>query len=124
MTRSVSTSYIHDGVTLTEYENEPFIVGDFNHNKIEFMHLFHKKWYNAEPYPYQARLFGYAPVSRPGKVFILGGCCDHKWSLVSLFENHRWSKIGNLKQGRMNMLLIAYQTDVMVIGGIAIEREP
>ena len=124
MTQSESTSYVHDGVILTEYENEPFIVGDFNHSKIEFMHLFHKKWYSAEPYPYQARLFGYAPVSRPGKVFILGGCCDQNWSLVSLFENHRWSKIDYLKQGRMNMLSIAFHTDVMIIGGIAIGKEP
>ena len=124
MISSVSTTYTHDGVILTEYENEPFIVGDFHHNKIEFMHLFHKKWYNAEPYPYQARLFGYAPVSRPGKVFILGGCCDHKWSLISLFHNHRWSKVGNLKQGRFNMLSIAYHTDILIFGGIANDKKP
>ena len=124
MISSVSTTYTHDGVILTEYENEPFIVGDFHHNKIEFMHMFHKKWYSAEPYPYQARLFGYAPVSRPGKVFILGGCCDHKWSLISLFQNHRWSKVGNLKQGRINMLSIAYHTDIMIFGGIANDEKP
>ena len=124
MISSVSTTYTHDGVILTEYENEPFIVGDFHHNKIEFMHLFHKKWYSAEPYPYQARLFGYAAVSRPEKVFILGGCCDHKWSLISLFHNHRWSKVGNLKQGRFNMLSIAYHTDILIFGGIANDKKP
>ena len=124
MSPSESTSYAHDGVILTEYEKEPFIVGDFNHNKIEFMHLFHRKWYSAEPYPYQARLFGYAPVSRPGKVFILGGCCDYKWSLISLFQYHRWSKIGYLKQGRFNMLSIAYHTDILIFGGIANDKKP
>jgi len=41
---AASTSFVHDGVTMTEYENEPFIVGDYNHNQVEFMHLSHEKW--------------------------------------------------------------------------------
>ena len=88
-----STSFIHDGVTMTEYENEPFIVGDYNHDQIEFMHLSHEKWYTAGPFPHRERVFGYAPVSRPGKVFILGGCCDNSWEPnrehrgISLFQN-------------------------------------
>ena len=113
-----STSFVHDGVTMTEYENEPFIVGDFNHNEVEFMHLSHEKWYSARAYPFQERLFGYAAVSRPGRVFILGGCCYDDWSLVSMFQDHEWSKIGHLKQGRMNFLAIKYQTHVLLVGGM------
>ena len=112
-----STSFVHDGVTMTEYENEPFIVGDYQHNEIEFMHLSHEKWYTASPFPHRDRVFGYAPVSRPGKVFILGGCCDDNWDRISLFQNDQWSFHGRLKQGRMNFMTITYGTDVMIIGG-------
>ena len=109
---------------MTEYENEPFIIGDYLHNHIEFMHLSHRRWYTATDFPFQQRLYGYAAIARPGQVYILGGCCDHSWSLVSLFQKHIWSKIGHLKQGRMKMLSIAYHTDVMIIGGIANEKMP
>ena len=125
-----STSFIHDGVTMTEYENEPFIIGDYNHNQIEFMHLSHEKWYTASPFPNRKQIFGYAPVSRPGKVFILGGCCggDWKWdgddrywddklAHINLFQNDEWSLYGKLKYGRMNFMAITYGTDVMIIGG-------
>ena len=30
---------------MTKYENQPFIVGDFNHNKIESMHTVVEKWH-------------------------------------------------------------------------------
>ena len=119
-----STSFIHDGVTMTEYENEPFIVGDYNHNQIEFMHLSHEKWYTAGPFPHRERVFGYAPVSRPGKVFILGGCCDGDWAQISLFQNDEWSLHGLLKQGRMNFMTITYGTDVMIIGGKTYDNQP
>ena len=124
-----STSFVHDGVTMTEYENEPFIVGDYQHNEIEFMHLSHEKWYTASPFPHRDRVFGYAPVSRPGKVFILGGCCDNPdddqgWDRISLFQNDEWSYYGRLKQGRMNFMTITYGTDVMIIGGKTYEHEP
>ena len=116
-TESASTTFMHNGVTMTEYENEPFIVGDYLHNQIEFMHFSHKRWYTASPYPFQKYLFGYAAVARPGKVLILGGCCDMDWSTVSLFQNDKWSKIGNLLQGRMNHMAISYGQDIMLIGG-------
>ena len=114
---SEPTSEIHDGVTMTEYENEPFIIGDYTHNKIEFMHLSHEKWYTARSFPYRDRIFGYAPVTRPGKVFVLGGCCGDDWSGIYLFENDEWSSYGNLKRGRMNFMTVTYGTDVMIIGG-------
>ena len=64
-----STSYIHDGIIMTEYENEPFVVGDYNHNKVEFLHMSHKRWYIATSFPNtgknlfnQNRIFGYSPV--------------------------------------------------------------
>ena len=71
-----STSFVHDGVTMTEYQNEPFIVGDYNHNNVEFMHLSHQKWYTASPFPHKNKVFGYAVVSRPGAVYLFGGCCN------------------------------------------------
>ena len=112
-----SCRFIHDGVQMTEYKNEPFVVGDYSHNQIEFMHIFHHMWYTAKPFPFQKRLFGYAAISRPGKVFILGGCCDDNWSTVSLFQHDDWSKIGLLNQGRMNFMALTYGTDIMIIGG-------
>lgn len=124
MHQSASTSYIHDGAFMTEYENEPLVIGDYNHNRVEFMHLSHEKWYIGKPFPFQQRLFGYGAVSRPGKVFILGGCCGDGWSLISVLENDGWSKIGNLKHGRMNFQTISYQTDVMIIGGISKDKRP
>ena len=123
MTEFESTSFPHDGVQMTEYENEPFILGDHKHDEIEFVHLAHRKWYTASPFPFSNRIFGYSPVSRPGRVFILGGCCDH-WSSVSLFENDKWSKFGSLVQGRMNFMTITYGTDVMIIGGMSINTQP
>ena len=101
---------------MAEYNNDPFIVGDYNHAEIEFFHLAHQQWYIAMSYPFGNRIFGYAVVSRPGKIFILGGCCDENLSTVSLFENENWKKIGDLIQGRMNHMVIPYGTDVMIIG--------
>ena len=102
---------------MTEYRNEPFLIGDYKHNNIEFLDLSYERWYVASSYPYQRRLFGYGVVSRPGKVFVLGGCCSETWSLVSLFENDKWSKVGFLNQGRMNFLTVEYGTDIMIVGG-------
>ena len=61
-----STSYIHDGIIMTEYKNEPFVVGDYNHNQVEFLHMSHERWYTASPYQITGknitRIFGYSPV--------------------------------------------------------------
>ena len=109
---------------MTEYENEPFIVGDYQHNQIEFMHLYHKKWYTGTQFyagRYE-RIFGYSAVSRPGKVFILGGCCDHS-STVSIFENDSWKKHGDLSNGRLNFMTMTYGVDVFIIGGTTYNKE-
>ena len=114
---------------MTEYENEPFVVGDYNHTQVEFFHMSHEKWFIASPYrtsflkPH--RIFGYSPVSRPGKVFIIGGNRESlyeslyydDWSEITIFENDEWRSHGNLKHGRINFLTIQYGTDVMIIGG-------
>ena len=123
MTSSESTSFIHDGVKMTEYEKEPFIIGDYNHNQIEFMHLSHQKWYTISPYPFQTKIYGFGVVSRPGKVFILGGWCEDNCSTVTLFENDSWSKIGSLAQSRLNHLVITYGTDCLIIGGRSLEKQ-
>ena len=64
--RYKSTNYIHDGIKMTEYENEPFVVGDYNHNQVEFLHMSHETWYIASPYQITGkninRIFGYSPV--------------------------------------------------------------
>ena len=121
--RSESTSEIHDGVKMTEYENEPFIVGDYNHNQVEFMHLSHERWYTASSFWHRNEIFGYAAVTRPGKVFILGGCCDGDWSQISIFENDEWSLYGNLKHGRINFMTLTYGTDILVIGGRTFQNQ-
>ena len=130
MEPAASTSFIHDGVTMTEYENEPFIVGDYNHNQVEFMHLSHEKWYTASPALVNfgvTRIFGYAAVSRPGKVFLFGGYLtnreegDYKeqkiMEQIILYQNHIWEPLGELKHARMNFMTITYGTDVMILGG-------
>ena len=109
---------------MTEYENEPFVVGDYQHSQIEFMHISHRRWYTANPYPFQKRLFGYAVVPRKSKVFIFGGCCDNNWSTVSLFQKDKWSIIDNLRQGRTKHMAISYGTDVLIIGGVSQNNEP
>ena len=128
MNPAASTSFIHDGVTMTEYENEPFIVGDFNHKQVEFMHLSHEKWYTASPmldeFGIQA-IFGYSAVSRPGKVFLLGGILyiedsgydDRIMNQIILYQNDVWEPLGQMKHSRMNFMTITYGTDVMIIGG-------
>ena len=124
-----STSYVHDGVKLTEYENEPFIVGDYKHNKVEFLHSSHRMWYTATSFGNNEhtfdRIFGYAAVSRPGKTFILGGCCDQKKdrSTVIMFENDEWKSLDRLKQGRINFMAITYGTHVMMVGGSVQDNE-
>ena len=117
MNPAESTSFIHDGATMTEYENEPFIVGDYNHNQIEFMHLSHEKWYTASPFPYPSRVFGYAAVSRPGKVYILGGHSSVDGDFIYGYQNHEWEMVGRMKYGRINFMTIAYGTDIMIFGG-------
>ena len=63
-----STNFIHDGIKMTEYENEPFVVGDYENNQTEFLHMSHERWYTASPYPNttmnlldENRIFGYSP---------------------------------------------------------------
>ena len=117
---------------MTEYNNEPFLIGDFKHTFVEFMHISYQLWYTARPFPFLRRLFGYAVISRPGKVFILGGCCatdrlvesDTDWSIVSLFQNDKWSKVAYLRQGRMNFMALTYGTDIMIIGGKSRDNQP
>ena len=128
MEPAASTSFIHDGVTMTEYENEPFIVGDFNHNQVEFMHLSHEKWYTASPILSEfgvKRIFGYAAVSRPGKVFLVGGYAYYDdyyaMSEIIVYKNDIWEPFGGLKHSRMNLMTITYGTDVMIIGGKTFE---
>ena len=136
MEPAASTSFIHDGVTMTEYENEPFIVGDYNHNQVEFMHLSHEKWYTASPILSELgvkRIFGYAAVSRPGKVFLFGGSIyiededgdmgGRHMDQIMLYENHIWEPLGRLKQARMNFMTITYGTDVMITGGKTYEND-
>ena len=134
MEPAASTSFIHDGVTMTEYKNEPFIVGDYNHNQVEFMHLAHEKWYTASPvmagskwpHPFEIEsIFGYAVVSRPGKVFLLGGSLyykeegrqEHTMGQILLYQNDNWEPKGGLYHSRVNFMTITYGTDVMIIGG-------
>ena len=111
---------------MTEYQNEPFVVGDFNHTEVDFFHMSHEKWFTASPYRTSfstpRRIFGYSPVSRPGKVYIIGGCRESRdeygdWSETTVFENDEWRTHGNLNHGRINFLTIQYGTDVMIIGG-------
>ena len=53
---------------MTEYENEPFVVGGYNNNQVEFLHMSHERWYTTGPYPSTSknrlgenRIFGYSP---------------------------------------------------------------
>ena len=129
-----SPSHIHDGIKMTEYENEPFVVGDYNHTEVEFLHMSHEKWFTASPYQTSVakprRIFGYSAVSRPGKVFIIGGCRSlitddepDDWSEISIFENDEWRIHRKLEYGRINFLTIQYGTDVMIIGGTLKNRQ-
>ena len=61
-----STNFIHDGIKMTEYKNEPFVVGDYENNQVEF--LSRERWHTASPYPSTSknrfdenRIFGYSP---------------------------------------------------------------
>ena len=103
---------------MTEYENGPFVVGDYKHNQIEFFHHSHEQWYVARPYPYGSRIFGYAVVSRPGQVFLFGGCGDWLRKLVTVFKKDEWFIKGYLAQPRMNFMTITYGTDALIFGGI------
>ena len=139
MESAASTSFIHDGVTMTEYQNEPFIVGNYNHNQVEFMHLAHEKWYTASPvmagskwpHPFEIEsIFGYAVVSRPGKVFLLGGSLYYEqqgreqleMNMILRYQNDVWEPMSELKHARINFMAITYGTDVMIIGGKSYQR--
>ena len=109
---------------MTQYENAPFVVGDYDNNEVEFLHTSHKKWYTASSFQSGKhifkRIFGYGAVSRPGVVFILGGCCDKNkdWSIVTIFEDDQWKTHGQMAHGRINFGTVPYGTDVMLIGGM------
>ena len=65
-------------------------------------------------------------VARPGRVFILGGCCDENEfprKTIAIFEKDVWRNYGQLKQGRTNFMTITYGTDVMIIGGITTNKK-
>ena len=126
------TSYSHDGVQMASYYDEPFIIGDHSHSEIEFMHSAHQKWYTVGPFPSRDRWFGYATVSRPGKLFILGGCCENddddddetdSWSNIWLFENDKWKNYGKLAHGRMNFITVPYGSEVLIIGGTSHDKQ-
>ena len=64
-----STNLVHDGIIMTEYGNEPFVVGDYDHNQVEFLHNSHERWYIASPLLdtginrlNKTRIFGFSPV--------------------------------------------------------------
>ena len=64
-----STNLVHDGIIMTEYQNEPFVVGDYDHNQVEFLHISHERWYIASPLLdtginrlNKTRIFGFSPV--------------------------------------------------------------
>ena len=64
-----STNVVHDGIIMTQYEDEPFVVGDYNHNQVEFLHMSHAQWYIASPLLETGKnrmnktiIFGYSPV--------------------------------------------------------------
>ena len=72
-------------------------------------------------------MFGFAPVSTPSKLFILGGCCDsnnHYLSKITLFEDDEWFDYGRLEQGRINAMTISYGSHVAIIGGTSRGNEP
>ena len=105
---------------MAEYENKPFLVGHYMHNEVESMHTGYSKWQSATNFfannP-RTPIYGYAAVSRPGKVYIIGGCCDHD-KTISIFEQFEWRHLDNqLTQSRINFMTITYGTDIMIIGG-------
>ena len=42
-----STRFVHGGVTISEYEKQPFVIGHYYHAKVEFMDLSRGKWFTA-----------------------------------------------------------------------------
>ena len=69
MSNYTSTNVVHDGIVMTKYDNEPFVVGDYDHNQVEFLHLSHERWYIASPFLEtgknrlnETRIFGFSPV--------------------------------------------------------------
>ena len=121
------TNFRHDGVKLTSYFNEPFIIGDYENNQTEFMHTSHKRWYTITPYPSPKKIFGYTPVSTSSQLFILGGCCDadnNYYSKITLFEDDEWFDYGELNQGRINFMAVPYGSDIAIIGGTSHENQP
>ena len=111
-----STRYIHDGVEMAKYKNQPIIVGDYKHNEMEFMHLSYKRWYTANPYPIEKVYFGYATVSQSDKVFFLGGSGESS-ERVSVYENESFGPFGSLRRGRINHVAIPFGDNVLIIGG-------
>ena len=105
---------------MTQYENQPFIVGDYNHTKIESMHTVVEKWHTFPNFytdDSEKAIYGYAAISSQNKVYILGGCCNHERT-VSIFGNYKWTHFDNqLMKPRKNFVTIRYGTDIMIIGG-------
>ena len=129
MTRAESTEIPHDGVQMASYKDEPYIIGDYDHAKIEYMSLSDQKWHfpgnGGRNFPDRDRLFGYTPISRPDKLYILGGCCDEEdnWSTIWILKNDNWSKYGELTHGRINAMAAIYGNDVMIIGGSSFDQK-
>ena len=102
---------------MTKYENQPFIVGDYSHNKVESMHAAVEKWHTfPDFYTYDSEkpIHGYAAISSQNKIYILGGCCDRERSgdsvprrTVSIFDNYEWRHFDNqLMKPRKNFMTI------------------
>ena len=124
--------YHHKRARLANYKGAPFAVGSRSPDNKHTEKL-HKmggvlSWEKLEDYPYGTIFFGagitgYATVSTPTAVFIIGGYEHfsfqmHPLAIIAKYENDAWEKLGTkLDSKRHGHSAIWLEDEIFVIGG-------
>ena len=124
--------YHHKRARLVSYKGAPFATGSRQPDN-KHTELLHKmggvlSWEKLEDYPYGTIFFGagitgYATVSSPTAVYIIGGYEHfsfqmHPLSTIAKYENDAWTQLGTkLDSRRHGHSAIWLEDEIFVIGG-------
>ena len=71
-------------------------------------------------YSFRSNYYQYSVASTNQAVFFIGGrhlAGGSFSSVIAKYEDHEWSRYGNLKKSRRGLGSIAFGTEMLVIGG-------
>ena len=124
--------YHHKRARLANYKGAPFATGSRSpdNKHTEKLHVMGGvlSWEKLEDYPYGTIFFGagitgYATISTPTAVYIIGGYEHfsfqmHPLSIIAKYENDAWAQLGTkLDSRRHGHSAISLEDEIFIIGG-------